>query len=153
MLRIKHTACPISFRLLTSSNRLCQCTETICIFRTIFICFGKIFQDFCQSSQHPPVSTSPKIFLSIYAFMLRIYIFSIPIVKSGFCIIHDTVSISKILMQLLQVEWILSNVIQFCHYRHHHIQAICPPPIIIIRGTHLIFHHFTGAGNLVCIRL
>ena len=111
MLRIEHTTRPIPFRLLTGRNRFCQCTETVYIFLTILICFRKVFQDFRQPRQYPAITTCPEILFTIHTFVLGVYVFSIAIVKSGFFIIHDTVCISEVFMQFLQVKWIFCDII------------------------------------------
>lgn len=61
-------------------------------------------------SPAPPVPSHhhvPRNPFTIHTFVLGVYVFSIAIVKSGFFIIHDTVCISEVFMQFLQVKWIL----------------------------------------------
>ena len=43
----------------------------------------------------------------------------------------------------------MSYLIHLCHNRHNHIQSVAPPPIIILRCTHLILHHFTCTLYLI----
>ena len=131
MFRIKHTTSPITFRLLARNDRFCQCPEKFDISIPIFIRLRKVFQHFSQSSKYPAIPSCPKVFLAIHTLMFGINIFTIPIIQSRLFIIHQTIGISQIFMQFFQIKRILCNFIKLCHYRHYHIQTICPPPIVM----------------------
>ncbi|MPM39953.1 hypothetical protein SDC9_86589 [bioreactor metagenome] len=55
-------------------------------------------------------------------------------------------------MQLFQIQIIAGYLIKFGHYRHHHIQTVRPPPVVIPVGTHLILHDFACTRYLLRIR-
>ena len=85
--------------------------------------------------------------------MFRVDVFSIAIKQGTFLIIHEIFSISKVLIEFIQILLIICNLIKFGHHRHYHIQSVCPPPIIIVGSWHFIFHHFLGTGYFILCRL
>ena len=114
----------------------------------MLIVLGEILQNLGKSSHYPTVATSPEIFLSICRLMLGIYIFTVTEIESCFLIIHDRVAVFPVLVHLVEIPLITSKEIHLCHDRHHHIEGISPPPVVIRLATFLIAHNLLRAMDI-----
>ena len=119
----------------------------------MLVFYRQILQHFSQSSQYPCITSSPEILLTIDCLVLRIDVFCITIIKILFLIEHDAVRVLQISIQFIQIQCVMSHLVKFCHYRHRHIQRIAPPPVVILRSTHLIFHNLTRTSDFLIIRI
>ena len=43
-------------------------------------------------------------------------------------------------------------MVELGHHGHYHIQSVGPPPIVVLRSAHFVFHDFACTGNLVVVR-
>ena len=118
----------------------------------MLVFYRQVLQHFSQSGQYPSITSSPEILLAIDCLVLRIDVFCITIIKILIFIEHNAIRINQIFIQLIQVFRIMSNLIEFCHYRHCHIQRITPPPVIMLRGTHLVLHNLTRTLDFLIVR-
>ena len=119
----------------------------------MLVFFRQVLQHFSQPGQYPGITSGPKILLTVYRLVFRINVFCITVIKILFLIEHDAVRILQISIQFIQIQRVMSHLVKFCHYRHRHIQRIAPPPVVILRSTHLIFHNLTRTSDFLIIRI
>ncbi len=119
---------------------------------TVFIVGRKIFEHFGKAGKHPTVAAGPKIFLAVYALMLGIHIFCVAVIESFFGVIHYAVAHAQILIELIKILSVTGDIVELCHHRHYHIEAVAPPPIIVGRSRHLIFHHLARTADTSVVR-
>ena len=153
MFGVHHAPCPIAFGLLDSRNGFRYLLELLYKERTMRIVFGQVFQHFCQTCQYPSVAPCPEVFLSVQAFVLRIHIFRVTIIQVLVFIEHDAIRVKQVLIQFFQIERVMGNLVKLGHDRHHHIQTVAPPPIIVIGRAHLVFHHLACPADFLVIRV
>ena len=79
--------------------------------------------------------------------MFGIGVFRISVEQMLILVIHYAVGILKICVQLVKICPVARYLVHFGHYRHHHIKTVGPPPVVIVRGCHFIFHYFAGTAN------
>ena len=112
----------------------------------MFVGFRQILQHLGKSGKYPAVTTRPKVLLAAEDGMLGIDKAAVTVVQPCFRVVHHTVCIRKVFVQLFQIKRIFRDSIQFGHHGHHHIKPVSPPPVVIFISPHLILQHFTGTG-------
>ena len=131
MFCIEHGAGPVAFWLLA----FCHCTGHACELmyeeRLSDIVFRHILQHLGQSGQHPSVATGPEIFLAVGRLMLGKDVFAVAEIESRFLVEHDAVTVEQILVELVEVFLIARKPVHFRHHRHHHVECVGPPPIVV----------------------
>ena len=85
--------------------------------------------------------------------MLRIDIPAVAVVQARLCIQHDAVAIEDILVELTEILGVTRQMIHLRHHRHHHIEGIGPPPVIVHLRVGLKAHHLLGTFHLLLIGL
>ena len=58
--------------------------------------------------------------------MRGIDVFGIPVIQTGFFVIHDAVGIAPIVVHIFQVFPVLGDAVEVAHGRHDHEQAVHP---------------------------
>lgn len=43
----------------------------------------------------------------------------------------------------------MGNLVKLRHDRHHHIQAVAPPPVIVTGSAHLVLHHLACPADFI----
>ena len=153
MFGIHHTSCPITLGLLDFGNGFGQSLVLVHKELTVLIVSRQVFQNFGKSGQHPSVATCPEVLLAVGTLVLGIDILRVAIIDSSLLIVHDFVRITDVFVEFVQILLITGEFVEFGHHGHYHIKAVGPPPIVILRGAHLILHHLTCTTNLVIVRL
>ena len=149
MLGIHHAAGPVAFGLLDGGHSLGHFLEFFHEEGAVLVVGGQVFQNLGQAGQYPSVAAGPEVLLPVDTFVLGIDIFGVAVVEVLFRVEHYLVGIGDVLVQFVQIEGVMSNLVEFRHDRHHHVQSVAPPPVVVVRSTHLIFHDFAGPSDLV----
>nr|GEU28650.1 HTH-type transcriptional regulator PtxR, putative [Tanacetum cinerariifolium] len=113
----------------------------------------QVLQHLGQARKHPAVAARPEVLLAVGAPVFRVHVARVAVVQLFLAVVHDAVRVREVLVQLGQVLAIARDGIELGHHRHHHVQAVRPPPVIVLRGAHLVFHHLAGTGDLARIFL
>ena len=143
--RIHHRTGPVALRLLQFGHRPSHTCELLYEERLTDIGLRHILQHLSQSGEHPSVATRPEILLTGFGLMLRIDIPAVAVVQARLCIQHDAVAVEDILVELTEILGVTRQTIHLRHHRHHHIEGIGPPPVIVHLRVGLIAHHLLGA--------
>ena len=81
--------------------------------------------------------------------MLRIHILRVTIIQVLVLIKHDAIRVEQVFVQFFQIERVMGNLVKFGHDRHHHVQAVAPPPVIVTGSAHLVFHHLACPADFI----
>ena len=109
---------------------------------------GQVLQHLGQSGQHPSVAACPEVFLAAGGLVFRIDILAVAEVEAGLAVEHDAVAVEDVLIELVQVFHVARQLIHLGHNRHHHVERIRPPPVVVHLGVGLIAHHLLGTRHL-----
>ena len=63
--------------------------------------------------------------------MFGIDVLTIAEVETCFLVEHDAVCIKEVLVEFVEVLLIARQLIHLRHDRHHHIEGIGPPPVVV----------------------
>ena len=151
MLGVEHRACPISLRLLTGSHTLGHTLVFLYEEIAVGISRRQVLQHLGKSGKHPSVASCPEVLLAAGTLVLGIYIFAVAEIKSGLGIEHNRVAILDVLIEFFEIEVIARSLIQLGHHRHHHIESVGPPPIVVRPSAHLILHHLACTAYAVVV--
>ena len=80
--------------------------------------------------------------------MLRIHILPVAEVQARLLVVHDRVGILPVCVHLVQVLLVARELIHLRHHRHHHIQRIGPPPVVVGIRVGLVAHHLLRPRHL-----
>ena len=81
--------------------------------------------------------------------MLGIDIFGVAVVEVFFRVEHYLVGIGDVLVQFVQIEGVMGYLVEFRHDGHHHVKSVAPPPVVVVRSTHLVLHDFASPSDLI----
>ena len=111
----------------------------------------QVLQHLGKSGKHPSVASCPEVLLAAGTLVLGIYIFTVAEIESGLGVEHNRVAILDVFIEFVEIALIACSLIQLGHHRHHHIESVGPPPIVVCLGAHLIFHHLAGTTYAVVV--
>ena len=78
--------------------------------------------------------------------MLGIDVFAVAEIESRFAVEHDAVTVEQILVEFVKEFLIARQPVHLRHHRHHHVECVGPPPIVVVGfRVGLIAHHLLGA--------
>ncbi len=83
--------------------------------------------------------------------MLRIDVLAVAEVEAGLGVQHDGVAVEQVVVQLVQVALVTRQPVHLGHHRHHHVERVGPPPVVVGFRARLVAHHLTGPRHLTLV--
>ena len=114
---------------------------------------GHVLEHLGQSGKHPTVAARPEVFLAAVGLVAGIDVSAVAVVESGLLVEHDAVGIEDVLVEFVKVDLVAREAVEFGHHRHHHVERVGPPPIVVGPGAGLVAHHLQSTGYAVAIGL
>ena len=112
---------------------------------------GQVGQHLGQAREHPAVAARPEVLAAVGCPVLRVDVLGIAVVQAGFLVEHQLVGPDEVQVQLVEVALVAGRLVQLGHGRHHHVQAVGPPPVIDVRRAHLMLEHLDRTGDLAAV--
>ena len=148
MFGVHHAACPVAFGLLDFGHGSRHRAKLLFEEVAVLVVGRKVLQHLGQCGEHPSVAPCPEVLFAVEALVFGVDVFSIAVIKVLVCVEHDAVGVGDVFVELVEIERVVSHLVEFGHDRHHHVEPVAPPPVVVARGAHLVFHHFACPAYL-----
>lgn len=146
MTRIEQAAGPVAIVLLQRLEGRRHAAKALGQQGPARIVRRQVGQRLGQGGEHPAIAARPEILAAVGRLVPGVDVLGVAVVQAGIRVVHQLVRIREVFVQLVEVAPVTRGLVQLRHRRHHHIDAVGPPPVIAVGSAHLVFH------DLACAR-